>query len=206
MLQMPCLGRRKKRTEIKELLLILALKKAGPIGRYRLKKILDLSEYEGIVRLMLTDLEGKGIISASRKGCKLTRKGESLLAKSLGAYNIAKIKQVDLRSLGLDNSFCVHVRDHAEMIRPVAQYRDAAVRAGALGAIILKYADGILAVPNVYSDFSLEYPKLTAEILQGFDFLNGDVLILGFAGDEWKALEGALAVAIEMAKDTKHDI
>ena len=203
---MPGRGRRKKRTEVKELLLLLALKKAEPIGRYRLKKILDMSEYEGTVRLMLSDLEKQGIISASKKGCKLTRKGESQLAESLGAYNIAKVKQVDLRPLGLDNSFCVHVRDRAEMIRPVALYRDAAVRAGALGAIILKYADGILAVPSVYSDFSLEHPKLTAEILQGFDFLNSDVLILGFAEDEWKALEGALAVAIEMAKDTKHII
>ena len=203
---MPGRGRRKRRTEVKELFLLLALKEAEPIGRYRLKRILDMSEYEGTVRLMLSDLEKQGIISASKKGCKLTRKGETLLAERLGAYNISEVKRLDLRPLGLDNSFCVHVRDRTEMIRPVAQYRDAAVREGALGAIVLKYADGILAVPSVYSDFSLEYPKLTAEILQSFDFLNSDVLILGFAEDEWKALEGALAVAIEMAKDTKHNI
>ena len=206
MLQMPCLGRRKKRTEIKELLLILALKKAGPIGRYRLKKILDLSEYEGIVRLMLTDLERKGIISASRKGCKLARKGENLLIKSLDGYNIVKVEQVDLRPLGLNNSFCVHVRDRAEMIRQVALYRDAAVRAGALGAIVLTYMDGILVVPGVYPDLSLEYPKLVDKILQSFNLLNNDVLIWGIAKDEWKALEGALAVATEIAKDTRHNI
>lgn len=185
--------------------MLLALRKAEPIGRYRLKRILDLTEYEGIVRLMLTDLEKQGIISASKKGCKLTRKGQALLIKSLDVYNIAKVEEVDLKPLGLNNGFCVHVHAHTEMVRQVVQYRDVAVRAGALGAIVITYVDGVLAVPDVYPDFSLKYPKLVDEVLQNFDLLDNDILIWGFANDEWKALEGALAVAIEIAKDAKHD-
>lgn len=60
MRKMLCLKLNVENTEKAELKLIptfVTLKLNGPIGRYRLKEMLSLSEQEGIVRLMRSDLK-----------------------------------------------------------------------------------------------------------------------------------------------------
>lgn len=67
-------GKLGKRSQIKELLMLLVLSWEGPIGRYRLKHVIGLSEHEGLVKQMLADLQKQGYISARKSGCTLTEK------------------------------------------------------------------------------------------------------------------------------------
>lgn len=192
-------GKRKQTSEVKELLLLLALKKAGPIGRYRLKSLLNFTEREGVVRRMLNDLEREGLVSASKTGSKLTSDGELHLKKKLDAYNIVVVEQFDFRELGFNNSYCIHIHGSANNIETVVKHRDDAVRAGALGATIIIYKNGVLKVPKVYPNLSDEYPKIVEGLHHRFNMLDNDVLVVGFAEDKWRALEGAIAAVMKIS-------
>ena len=69
-------GKRKSRSDVKELLMLLILDREGPIGRYRLKKFLGLSKHEGLVRQMLKELKIRGYILANKSGSVLTEIGK----------------------------------------------------------------------------------------------------------------------------------
>lgn len=198
---MPRRGKRKKRSELKELLLLLILKSEGPVGRYRLKDMLNLSEHEGLVRLMLADLQKNNYVSASRAGCELTSKGISLSEESLKKYNIIDVKELDLGPLKAGpESLVVHVHGVADRIESAMETRDVAVRAGASGAIILTYKNRSLGIPAAYPDLSQDYPDLTKHILRSFGLSDNDVLIVGFSEDRWRALEGALLAAVTLTQ------
>lgn len=82
-------GSKKKRSDVKELLMLWILKRKSPIGRYRLKYMLGLSEHEGVVRQMLEEFQKQGYVSASRSGCVLTDRGKSFLENRLRSYYIS---------------------------------------------------------------------------------------------------------------------
>lgn len=189
-------GTRKRRLELKELLMLLLLKLEGPVGRYRLKHLLGMTEHEGLVKLMLANLRKNGHISADRLGSKLTVKGEALLDQRLKDYCIVTIEDVNIPLLkaGLV-SVGIHLKGKADAIQSGMEQRDATVRAGATGATILTYKDGVLSIPKVYRDISSEYPNLTDQIHRSFSLADGDILIITSAKDRWRALEGALAAA-----------
>jgi len=189
-------GARRTRPEIKELLMLLLLKFEGPIGRYSLKEMLGLSEREGVVKSMLSVLQRGGYISSGRPGSKLTVKGEKLLEQRLKAQSIVDVKCLSLQSLETGpTSFIVHLRGRAEAIISGMNERDAAVRAGALGATVLTFKNGMLSVPTVYHNLSSKYPDLAKRIYESFSLADGDALIVASAENRWRALEGVLAAA-----------
>ena len=193
-------GARRTRSEIKELLMLLFLNFEGPIGRYRLKEMLGLSEREGVVKRMLSDLQRGGYVSSGRPGSKLTVKGERLLKQRLNSYSIADVKDLSLQPLETGpTSFVVHLRGKASAITSGVEERDAAVRAGAVGATVLTFRDGVLSVPTVYRDVSSKHPDLAEQIYQSFSLADGDALIIASAENRWRALEGALAAARVLA-------
>jgi len=189
-------GARRTRSEIKELLMLLLLKFEGPIGRYSLKEMLGLSEREGVVKSMLSDLQRGGYVSSGRPGSKLTVKGEKLLEQHLNAHSIVDVKCLSLQPLETGpTSFIVHLRGRAEAIISGMNERDAAVRAGALGATVLTFKNGMLSVPTVYHNLSSKYPDLAKRIYESFSLADGDALIVASAENRWRALEGVLAAA-----------
>lgn len=193
-------GKRKKRSEIKFLLLLIMIRREGPIGRYRLKEMLDLSEREGLVRLMLSDLKHEGCIRTGKSGSELTGKGEALLGDLFKKYEILNVKEMNLKALGIGpQSFVIHLHGH-KIPEPVVELRDTAVKAGASGAVLLTYEKGALTVPTVYSDLALEHPELAEKILKNFDLSEGDILVVGFSNNRWRALEGCLAVIMFLSK------
>jgi len=170
----------------------------GRVGRYRLKGLLDLYEHEGLVRLMLSELAEKGYIKAEKTGCSMTPAGERYLASVLSKVGIGDIRRIDLSELQLGPA-CVAVQicDRQERFSDGIEQRDSAVRAGARGATVLLFKDNVFSVPRVYHNLSAEYPGLAREILDSFRLKDGDALIVGFADSTSKALEGALAAALE---------
>jgi predicted transcriptional regulator len=193
---MPERGRRRIRSELKELLLLLVLKHKGPVGRYRLKHMLGMSDHEGIIKLMLADLRDDAYISTSNLGAQLTSKGEAFLVSRLKEYQIVHIKDIDYPFIEAGPfSVGVQLKGKAGAITSGMAQRDAAVRAGAIGATILTSDNGVLGIPTVYRDLSSQQPTLSTQILQSFSLTGGDVLIITSAPSRWRAFEGALAAA-----------
>jgi hypothetical protein len=186
---------------LKELLLLIALRLEGPIGRYRLKEILDLSEHEGVVRLMLSKLQLRGWISAGKLGCSLTQVGRSHLKSLMARNGIVDVTHLNADPLNTGlHSALVHLRGYADRAVAVVKHRDAAVRVGAEGATIVVFRTGLLTIPNVYPDLRSEYPEITDMLIQSFHPTEGAVFIISFSGNKWKALEGALASAISLQR------
>jgi len=191
-------GKRRKRPELKNLLLLIILSLLGRTGRYRLKHMLNLSENEGKVRLMLDELKQEAYVNVRRTGCVLTEKGEKLLKTLLERYNIIAINEIDLKMLGLqDNCFAIQIRERTQetKLSKIIELRDVAVRAGADGAILIYNDNGDLKIPKVYDNLYLELPKIAKKLHDTFKLGKKDIIIVGFSKDGWRALEGALAIA-----------
>jgi len=193
-------GKRKKRSELKVLLMLIILKLKGSIGRYRLKEMLDLSEQEGLVRLMLIDLKREDLIKTSKTGCELTPRGEEFLGDFLKKYGIVDIKEMNLEPLKIGpETFVLQIRGYS-IPESITRLRDAAVRAGASGAVLITYEQGLLKVPTVYPSLENEHPKLAADLRETLNLSDGDVLMACFSRDKWRALEGGLSATMFLAK------
>ena len=195
-------GKRKKRSEIKELLMLQILNREGPIGRYRLKDIIGLSEHEGVVRQMLANLQKQGNISAGRSGCTLTKKGKTLLEKRLKANHIMDIKTFDSPILRAGPvSIGVHLQNMADKIGSAMEIRDVAVRGGATGATIILFKEGELSIPSVHPDFLSEHPNLAKKIRESFNLEDNDVVVIVSAEDEWRGFEASITIANALSQN-----
>ena len=193
-------GKGVKRSEIKEILTLLILNREGPIGRYRLKERLNLSEREGVVRYMLADLQSQGYVSASRSGCALTPKGKELLEKRLRAYGIIAIKTFYSPILtSAPASVGLHLQNKADKIESTMNIRDLAVRGGAVGATIFLFREEKLTVPSVPTDFLSMHPNLVIKIHESFNLENNDVIAVISAEDERKGIEAAITIAKDLS-------
>lgn len=189
-------GKRKKRSEIKELLMLLILDREGPVGRYRLKDIIGLSEHEGLVKLMLADLQKQDYISASKSGCILTQNGKTLLEKRLKALHIVDIKPFDFPLLKVGPvSIGLHLQNRADKIDSAMEIRDIAVRGGATGATIILFKEEKVSVPSVHQDFLSENPNLAKKIRESFNLEDNDVIVIVSTEDEWMGFEASITIA-----------
>ena len=189
-------GIRKKRSEIKELLMLMILNRKGPIGRYRLKEMLNLSEHEGVIRYMLTDLQNQSYVSASKLGCALTQKGKALLEKRLRAYDIIDIKTFYTPILTTTPiSMGLHIQNKADKIESAMKLRDHAVRGGAVGATIILFKDEKLIIPSVNIGFFSRHPTLAKKIHDAFSLENNDILVVVSTEEEWRGMEASITIA-----------
>ena len=184
---------------LKQLLSLLIIKREGPIGRYRLDDMLNLPE--GVVRGLIIDLlKGKNI-STSKLGCQLTAKGEAFLKKLLVKHGITEIREFEAEPLKIaEKTIAVQVKKKARLVVSAMEQRDIAVRAGARGAILLTYQNGVLRIPTAYSNLAADHPQLTEQITHSFKLNNGDLIIISGAENKWRALEGSLAIALALAE------
>lgn len=192
-------GKRKKRSEIKELLMLLILNREGPVGRYRLKDIIGLSEHEGLVKLMLADLQKQDYISASKSGCILTQNGKTLLEKRLKALHIVDIKPFDFPLLKAGPvSIGLHLQNMVGKIDSAIEIRDIAIRGGATGATIILFKEGKLSIPSVHPDFLSEHPNLAQKVRESFSLEDNDVVAIISAEDEWRGFEASITMVIAL--------
>jgi len=186
--------------DLKTLLLLLLLRKEGMIGRYRLKEMLDMQRREGVVRRMLEDLTERRWVRPTRSGCVLTEEGEKAVGKLLRERGMVDAKQVDLRGVDIGpESALVQLRNR-RITGSILTLRDAAVKVGARGAVILTYKDGELGDPSTYRNLSTRHPEVTRILEKSLKLLEDDIVAVSFADTHPRALEGALAVALEIAK------
>ena len=167
---------------VKALLLI----SSEPLGRNQLMKKLELTEAS--TRSLM-----KKLVSA--KFVRTTTKGISLNASGLGFVN--KIKGVFAGPVQISYgnfSIAFKVSNAASMINVGLEQRDAAIRAGAAGCLLLVYRGNRLILPggegieNVYID-------IFNGVSQNFKLSDGDVVVVAFANTKRQAELGAWAGA-----------
>jgi len=187
-------------TDLKTLLLLLLLRKERMIGRYRLKEMLDMHHHEGVVRRMLEDLTQKEWVGPTRSGCILTERGEEMVAQLLPEKGVVEVEQLDLRGVSIGPESAVVQLRNRRITGSILTLRDIAVKAGARGAVILIYKNGELGDLSTYRNLSTRHPEVTRILEKSLKLLEDDIVVVGFADTYPKALEGTLAVALEVAK------
>ena len=121
--------------------------------------MLDLSDREGLVRLMLSDLKRERCKRTGKSVSELTGKGKTLLRNFFKKYEVLNIKEMNLKACGIGpKSFIIPLNNH-KIPEPVVELRYTAVKAGASGTILITYEKGALTVPSVYSNLTFEHPE-----------------------------------------------
>jgi len=178
------------------LLVFLTIGSSGVIGRSALSRRAGLGE--GAIRTVLKKLRSSGYVEAGASGCSLTKAGT-------GAYGSLK-KRISgpLRlkgsrlTVGRSQS-ALAIRGGGHLIRGGIEQRDAAVRAGALGATTYVVAKGRFAMPGGSADSEGDFPDpVWKEIRGGLSPKDGDAVILCGASDDLSAELGALAVGLAL--------
>lgn len=179
--------------ELKEALLLYALRDWGPMGRGTLEMVLGLPE--GIVRGLLKRAQIKGWIKAERTGCSITEEGKDALYKKMERMGISSGARIPGECLGIGPS-ChgVLIRGAANRIHLGIEQRDAAVRVGAKGAVSLVYLKGRLIMPGICENVDLTMPEVSRAI-SAFQLQDGDLVVIAFADNIWRAVEGAFSAA-----------
>ncbi len=164
----------------------------GSIGRAMLSKKLGLGE--GATRTLISRLLRDHLIMSSRTGCSLSRKGEKLW-KHLKSVVPRKMRIEANELTFAAYNVAILIKNKAGIVKKGLEQRDAAVKAGALGAITLVKKGGRIVLPAISSDISSDYPKAFDQIQQLMNPIENDVIIIGCATTLKDAEYGALAAA-----------
>ena len=170
--------------------------RSGPLGRQRLTGVLGLGE--GSVRTIVNFLTARGLVRTDEAGMRLTAKGER-------EVEAAGFSMATVNARGLVVGECdvaVLVRGKAELVRDGLRQRDEAVKAGAAGATTLVFRNGRLLMPPE-TDMDTGYPQLARQVRAAFELREGDVIVIGSAGDLRAAEDGAMAAAVDLQSFTK---
>ncbi len=161
-----------------------------PQGRGHLVKELGLGEAS--VKTLMKKIQQAKIANASTKGLVLAKSGRKLLA----SFNFSKPVFLDAGELTVGEKDCaIVVRNAANKIKSGLEQRDAAIKAGADGATVLVCRNGRLEMPLVKRGVA----KAEKELREHFAIENGDVILIGTAGNKNKAEEGAFAAVFSTA-------
>ena len=165
---------------------------AGSVGRGKLSEKLRLGR--GATRTLLARLVEARLISISRSGCSLTSEGKKIWGRIKEIIpHVSEIGQNELTFA--THNVVVQVRGRGEKVGKGLEQRDAAVRAGAKGAITLIYRDKKLMLPTITDDAARSYPMAYQQITRLLDLKENDVAIIVCADSLKDAEYGALAAA-----------
>jgi predicted transcriptional regulator len=168
------------------------------LGRLKLSEKLKLGE--GATRTLLNRLKEAQIITASRTGCRLTKKGENLWKQYRAVFK-RKILLMKNELTLAEHNVVLLVKNRRSKVSHGMEQRDAAIFCGAKGAVTLVCMDGRLIIPGVNQDMAKVYPKIHRQIMSLLAPKENDVIIIGFA-DTWEKAEyGVLAAAWTLLND-----
>ena len=162
-----------------------------PIGRLGLSERLGLGE--GTTRTLIDRLLEARLAKISKRGCELTESG-SLILKDLSS-KLGAMTRVSRSPITIGPyDFGILVRKAAKKVNSGIEQRDAAVRAGANGAVTFVFRGHRLLMPPVRNRI-VESRGATEQILEGFRPRENDVVIIAGADTERLAEDGARAAA-----------
>ena len=162
------------------------------IGRNKLSERLGLGE--GTTRTLIDRLLDARLIEISRSGCELTRSGHSVLNELNQRLGTRTTVPRSSATVGTYN-FGILVKGAANMIKTGIEQRDAAVRAGANGAVTFVVRHGELVMPSAAESIMRRQAGITRKIQETFRPQESDAIIIAGADSELNAEEGARAAA-----------
>lgn len=180
----------------------LELISQASIGRGVLARKLGLGE--GATRTLLDRLEDAGIVSVSKAGCSLTKRGEEVWEKIKNV--LAAKTQLEQTRLTLSSfNVAILVKNKRAKVKLGMEQRDAAFLAGAKGATTLVAEKGKLTMPNVAGSIANDFPSVHENITRSLEPSENDVVVIGSAETLEKAEYGAIAAAWTLFDDDTRD-
>ena len=168
-------------------------------GISRVEITSKLSLGEGTTRTILDILKQKRLVSSSKQGHELTKKGESL--KQEFYKEVGGLKSIGLTELNPLFKKGVVVK-RFDTKKESVELRDIAIKNNAEGALILRYEKG-LEVPSSDINFFRDFRKSYEEVLRTFDMKPSNTLVVVFAKSQQQATNALLAVVVEMNTKVK---
>jgi predicted transcriptional regulator len=170
----------------------------APVGRGGLAKKLGIGE--GATRTLIERLKDEQIISISKSGCTLTKKGEQLW-KRIERIIPSKIKLEQSKLTLSAYNVAILVQGKASKVKLGMEQRDAAFLAGAKGATTLVMKKGKLTMPCEDVDIKETVPETRKKIISFLKPREDDVIIIGSADTYDLAEYGAIAAAWTLLDD-----
>lgn len=174
--------------DVLRLLILYILLNYRRIGRYQLSKYTGISK--GIIRKILEEFASKNIVDSKRGGASITKTGLAFYEKMLNKYKIYKIFSVEIGEIVGNYVSIAMVTDLIENVN-VIEVRDETVRWGSLGALILTYKNGILALPPIHKDIDKIYPKFSRYIKSKLGLINRATIVIAYSSNIGDAFIGA---------------
>jgi predicted transcriptional regulator len=163
-----------------------------PIGRNQLAKKLAVGE--GSVRTLITRLKNNELIETSRSGCSLTDKGYMIWTKFVQLFpKRGEIGKTELTNAKQNYAFLV--KGNGRKVKSGIEQRDAAIVAGATGAVIIVSKLGHLTIQSVSSRLERKFPEAARQIKETFEPKDDDAVVLVGADSISKAKQGAFAAS-----------
>lgn len=170
------------------------------VGRIRLSKELGLGE--GTARTLVKHLKMQKLVEVSRKGILLSESGKELFSKLRSRIS----EGVEIPSSPLtvgSHNVAVLVRNMGHAVKYGLEQRDAAIKAGALGATTLVFSQNKLIMPGVEEDVLKDVSSIRVILMSKLRPKENDVIIIGSAEDKKRAEFGAKMSAFELLKPHK---
>ena len=163
------------------------------VGRRQISKQLKIGE--GKVRKILIDLNKRGLVDIKRGGTSLSEKGQKKLINYFKKLNVVSIKLINTEEICSKCIATITLLRNINLSKSVVEIRDHAVRAGALGTLILivnRKKD--LFLPPDIGSLSKYYPGLDNRIKSSFKLLTNDLILVIFSNNLKSTLAGTIKV------------
>jgi Domain of unknown function (DUF4443) len=150
---------------------------------------------QGIARGMLGHMKRSGLIQVRyRAGTSASSKGLHKLTALMKHHNLKMVKRSDQKLLGLDSrSVLFHVAGRSRQLGQGIEQRDAAIKAGATGAITFLFDGKTLKFPGVAESLQKRDPSAFEKIKNQLSLKKGDVVLIAFASTWCDAARGGFA-------------
>lgn len=167
----------------------------GTIGRQRLAETLNLGG--GVTRTLIKHLREDDLIEVSRSGIALSVFGQKI-ASELRTY-LTKEIEVPKGPLTVGSSnLAILVKNKADLVGNGVKLRDAAMKAGALGATTLIFRDNKLILPGMIKEHIEQNRPITEFLIENLQPAENDAIIIGSAHDHQNARIGAKMAAFSL--------
>ncbi|MGI0058743.1 MAG: DUF4443 domain-containing protein [Nitrosotalea sp.] len=168
------------------------------ISRSRMMQELGLGE--GSVKTLVKHLKMHGLVENSNAGMWLTNKGDSLYTK----LHVIIPRETDITkcsvALGKFNH-AVLLKNMAYNIKSGIEQRDAAIKAGAVGATTLICKNERLILPGTGEDLMRNDQKIHSLIMEKLSPEQNDVIIIGSSQNKKIAEMAAKSAALYTIED-----
>ncbi|MEM2937586.1 MAG: DUF4443 domain-containing protein [Candidatus Bathyarchaeia archaeon] len=169
-----------------------------PIGRGKIAEKLKVGQ--GAVRTIIQRLKRAGLLSTSKMGCMLTDKGLKLYEEWRKIFG-GKVEIEGNELMPVNYNFAMLAKNCGRKIKSGMEQRDAAVKMGAKGAVVMVFKNGRLTIPSASDDASRDFPNFTKQLIKVLEPEENDVVVIAGADSLDVAEYGAMAAAWTLLDD-----